>query len=271
MPVVTPPWRSIIFVAGAVVRQPRRPARHRRRRLPRAVPQSRPRISLHGRRGDQPHHRDRHVELGVGRPRRPAADQHEARACCSRWRRPPAACLAASPRSCSRSRSLQKLFGFVAGGRRGHHADAPAAPQRDPRSDRRPRRPRRALLRRRERRRRDLPGQAAAARARRVVPRRQRVVAARHRRRHHQGADAERLVRRPAARGGGDERVHDWRHGDRRRDHLLRPRPARAGAGGGGGARRAARLVGRDALRRRGVGEVAEAADGGRAVHRRRR
>ena len=36
----------------------------------------------------------------------------------------------------------------------------------------------------------------------------------------HQGAGAERVVRHPAARGGGDERVHDRRDGDRRR-HIY--------------------------------------------------
>ena len=48
---------------------------------------------------------------------------------------------------------------------------------------------------------------------------------------------------------------------------LLRPRPARAGAGGRGGARRAARIVGRDEVRRR-LGAVAEDPDGRRALHR---
>ena len=89
-----------------------------------------------------------------------------------------------------------------------------------------------------------VPHQAAAAGARRVVRRGQCVVAARHRRRHHQGAGAERVVRHAAARGGGDERVHDRRHRDGRRDHLLRPRAAHSGARRRGGARRPARSRG---------------------------
>src|SRR5262249_16848812 len=82
-----------------------------------------------------------------------------------------------------------------------------------------------------------------AARARRVGSRGQRVVAPGDWRRDHQGAGAERVVRRAAARGGGDERVHDRRDRDGRRRHLLRARSDHAGAGGGGRARRAARIV----------------------------
>ena len=59
----------------------------------------------------------------------------------------------------------------------------------------------------------------------------------------HQGAGAQRVVRRPDARGGRDERLHDWRHRHRRRGDLLRPRRARARACRGGRGRRAERLL----------------------------
>ena len=63
---------------------------------------------------------------------------------------------------------------------------------------------------------RHLSGQTPAGCDCRLVSRRQRVVIARHRRRDHQGAGAERVVRRAAARCGRDQRVHDRRDGDRR-------------------------------------------------------
>ena len=73
------PLALIIFAAGTHRRQPRRAARARRRRVPRSVPQPRPRVSLQRRGRDQPDDGDRDVEHGVGRPRRQTADQHEAR------------------------------------------------------------------------------------------------------------------------------------------------------------------------------------------------
>src|SRR4029077_3548329 len=87
----------------------------------------------------------------------------------------------------------------------------------------------------------------------------------------HKGCGAERLVRYSGARGGGDQRVHDRRDRHGRRRHLLRHRPAGAGAGRLGGPRRPARIVGRDALWSARVGDVAQAADGRGAVCRLRR
>ena len=82
------------------------------------------------------------------------------------------------------------------------------------------------------------------------------------------GAGAERVVRRAAACGGGDECVHDRRNGERGRGDLLRPRAVDAGAGGSGSARGAARVVGRDAFRPARFVEVAQDHDGGGAADR---
>src|SRR5688572_16843847 len=76
------------------------------------------------------------------------------------------------------------------------------------------------------------------------------------------------MVRRPAARGGGHERVDDRR--DRRflRAHFLRPRRGECAGSRGGRAGSARRIACRLLGRRPRACEVAEAPDGG-AAHRR--
>ncbi|PYQ75217.1 MAG: hypothetical protein DMG01_19090 [Acidobacteria bacterium] len=54
-------------------------------------------------------------------------------------------------------------------------------------------------------------------------------------------------MRHAASRRGGDERVHDRRHGDGRRHHLLRQRTTAAGRGGRRDPRRAGGIVARPA------------------------